>query len=431
MTMRALVGLLVLGAAVARGQVTTVGEVIVVPDATGSIHQRVTTFGFPALTPAQGLACQDASRVALGVLADQYDFLVVFLSDAVNGPSNTPAFQQARVTAQGIAQNPLFNDGTPFGSRATLKGCVFMGSALRLPADPDALAGDLGSGRLGLTAMEVLGHEVGHSWLVAADYDEGAGKMEDLRSGDRHYAIRVDSRSVMFGSCIDPLGGGVFRVTGCPRKYNSMDQYFMGLVPPSAVQPLLLVWGQGSSDPLAPLAPTAAPVTIMGSERRVGIDAVVRQMGARSPSYPAAQRCFRTGFVYVTRGPATSEALLKVDGYRRRFETWFSWATDGHGAVDTRALGAGCREPAADAGVAPTDAGLALDDDAGFPGGTELGVPDGGAASRREDPGSMLLSPTPLRQTGCGCSSFEGALSGVALLVALARSRPGRRRACR
>lgn len=416
--------LLVLLSSLAHAQVTTVGDVIVVPDATGSIHQRVMGFGLPGLTPAQGLACQDASRAALGALADEYDFLVVFLSDQVTGPANVPLFQQARVTAQNIGQNPLLNDGTPFGSRAKLKGCIFMGSARRLQADPDALAGDLGSGNLGMTGIEVLGHELGHLWLVGADYDTGFGKQEDLRSGDRHYQIRVDSRSVMFGSCIDPLGGDLFRVKGCARKYNSMDQYFMGLIPAADVQPLLLVWGQGSNDPLAPLAPSAPPVTIMGSERRVGVDDVIRQMGARSPAFPATQRCFRTGFVYVTRGQPTPEALVQVDTWRRRFEAWFTTATDQHGFVDTRAMGSGCIVPQADAGVPELDAGSNVDAgatevDAGTEPDAGLPSPQGGGTGAAPE----LLGPQQLRQTGCGCSHVEFSSLLVLVVWVLTRRR--------
>lgn len=406
--------LLVLLSTLVQAQVTTIGDVIVVPDTTGSIHQRVMGFTLPGLTPAQGLACQDASRAALGALADEYDFLVVFLSEQVTGAANVPLFQQARVTAQNIGQNPLLNDGTPFGSRAKLKGCIFMGSARRLPADPDALAGDLGSGNLGMTGLEVLGHELGHLWLVGADYDTGFGKQEDLRSGDRHYQVRVDSRSVMFGSCIDPLGGGVFRVKGCARTYNSMDQYFMGLIPSADVQPLLLVWGQGSNDPLGPLAPTAPSVTIMGSERRVSVDDVIRQMGARSPAFPATQRCFRTGFVYVARSTPTPEALVQVDTWRRRFEAWFTTATDQHGFVDTRAVGAGCVVPRPDAGVpepdagAPADAGT-MEPDAGVEPDAGAPAPQGGGTAPE------LLGPQQLRQTGCGCAQVE--LSSVLLAV--------------
>lgn len=414
----------VLSSGWARGQVSTVGDVIVVPDPTGSIHQRVMGFGFPGLTPPQGLVCQDASRAALGVLADEYDFFVVFLSEQVSGPSNVPSFQQARLTAQNIGQNPLLNDGAPFGSRAKLKGCAFMGSSLRLPQDPDAIAGDLGSGPLGMKAIEAVGHEIGHAWLVGADYDLGAGggKMEDLRSGDRHYNPRVDSRSVMFGGCIDPLGGDLFRVSSCPRKYNSMDQYFMGLVSPADVQPLLLAWGQGSNDPLMPLPPTAAPVTIMGSERRVGIDAVIRHMGQRAPAFPATQRCFRTGFIYVARNAPSPEAIVKVDAYRKRFESWFTWASDGHGFVDSRAGGMGCVVPAPDAGVV-IDAG-------------SMQVVDGGAEGdagvvETPDAGSDRMGAPPERienqqlRPGCGCTSVDPslALGAVGLLLRRARRR--------
>lgn len=430
MTTRAVwLGLLV-GATCAHAQVTTVGDLIVVPDPTGSIHQRVMGFTIPGLVPAQGLACQDASRAALGALADEYDFLLVFLSENVPGPSNTPLFQQARVTVQNIGQNPFFNDASAFGSRAKLKGCIFMGSTVRLPNDPDQRA-DLGSGNVGLTAIEVLGHEVGHYWLVGADYTNGVEKQEDLRSGDRHYNQRVDSRSVMFGGCIDSLGSGVFRVTSCPRKYNGLDQYFMGLLPASQVPPLMMAWGSGAFDPPYPLAPGAAPVTIMGTERRVGVDAVVRQMGARAPAFPNTQRCFRTGFVYVARNAPTSDALLKVETYRRRWLEWFGWATDGNGAVDTRAMGPGCVGPAVDAGVPmmmedagqpmPVDAGTEVDA-ALMPESMDAGVPPG-----NETPPERLENQM-IRPVGCGCASFEGAAVAVAgLLLALRRRRVAKR----
>lgn len=418
---------LVLGATCAQAQVTTVGDLIVVPDPTGSIHQRVLGFPFPGLVPAQGLACQDASRAALGALADEYDFLVVFLSENVPGPSNTPAFQQARVTVQNIGQNPLYNDGTPFGSRAKLKGCAFMGSLVRLPTDPDQRA-DLGSGNVGLTAIEVLGHEVGHYWLVGADYREGGMKQEDLRSGDRHYHPRVDSRSVMFGGCIDSLGSGVFRVSPCARKYNGLDQYFMGLVPASQVTPLLRVWGEGTNDPSYPLAPGAAPVTIMGSERRVSVDAVIREMGARSPAFPAAQRCFRTGFVYVARNAPSSDALLKVEAYRRRWAEWFTWATDGAGHVDTRAVGAGCVVPAVDAGVPMVDAGQPGEPDAGVEvdGGTTLTPEpmDAGSGAPGDDRPPEVIGNQTIRPVGCGCAGVEApVLAALALLVVGAQRR--------
>lgn len=403
-------------AAPAVAQVTTVGELIVVSDSTGAIHQRLTGLPFGLVTP-QGLACQDASRAALGALADSFDFLVVFMSEANTGPTNVPTFQQARVAAQNIGANPLLNDGTPFGSRAQLKGCVFMGSVQRLPQSPDALAGDLGSGQTGLTALEVLGHELGHAWLVGADYDQGAGKQEDLRSGDRHYAARVDSRSVMFGGCIDPLGGGDFRVSHCARGYNSLDLYFMGLLPSVDVQPLLLVVGQGSADPPLPLPPGATPVTISGSERRVGVDAIVRQMGARSPAFPSTQRCFRVGFVYVTRGSASPAAVLTVEAYRQAFEGWFRDATGGRGFVDTRVSGADCRVPMADGGVdagvdfdagaeldaGPQDAGL--ETDAGLPGDADAGAPE-------------RIENQVIKPAGCGCAESNGlVLALVAMLI--------------
>ena len=116
---------------------------------------------------------------------------------------------------------------------------------------------------------------------------------------------------------------------------------------------------------------------------------------------------------------------MKVDAYRKRFESWFSWASDGHGFVDTRAVGMGCLVPSPDAGVVV---------DAGTMEVTDAGVTVDAGTEDAADAGTERVGPPPERienqqlRPGCGCSSVDGSV----VLAALGWfSRRSRRRAPR
>ena len=112
---------------------------------------------------------------------------------------------------------------------------------------------------------------------------------------------------------------------------------------------------------------------------------------------------------------------MKVDAYRRRFESWFSWAGDGHGFVDTRAVGMGCLVPAPDAGVV-VDAGTMEVTDAGVE--ADAGTPgdDADAGAERVGPPPERIENQQLRP-GCGCASVEASFGLWALGLCFRRLR--------
>jgi hypothetical protein len=266
----------------------------------------------------------------------------------------------------------------------------------KLPDDPDGQFMALPGVRHGLTAIEIVGHEMGHHWLMAVDYDLGQGSQTLLRGHDDdgpnlHYSARVDTRSVMYGSCIQDHEDGTFTQCGCgDRKYNSLDQYLMGLRPPAEVDPLFLVDdGSGQGDPSIPLEAGKCLDPIAGTRVDVEVDDVIRAMGPRTE--PDPKSCWRVGFVLVTAGgiPALDSEITKWDTYRVRFESWFSWATDDRGRlVTTLEPGTACpavdrEEPANDADGGGLDGGDSQSGDEHNGGGC--------GCSGSGDPNSCLL----------------------------------------
>jgi len=424
-----------------------VGDVAVLQDTTLAIH---TPAGFEAL---QSWFCKAAARKFYETHADHYDGVVAFttrqLSDIENVQQGTPV----RGTAQGIGRDGwqyLFGPAA-YGSAGRLSQCVFMGAVGKLPDSPDGPATALFGLPLGLTGMELLGHEYGHHWLFSVNYDKADGQgPRDLLRGysdnaedpsasypNNHYNAYSDSRSVMYGNFLQsgpPAGSsGSYSFSGGVRGYGALDQYLMGLRSACEVPPLLTVddgSGHGSD---AVSTPRGQTISVSGTGVEVTLDDVVRAHGPRVPDALAAQKCWRVAFVLVGDGntPPTSAQVAKVDAYRAQFRTWFAQATGGRGSVDTHLAGPGCEpmpSPVAprdcsaplDAGTPPPppeDAGVALLPADGGTGAQDAGTPPG---FNKDNIGRV--------RPGCGCSG-GWSTPAAAPLAALLLLAAGRRRA--
>jgi hypothetical protein len=242
----------------------------------------------------------------------------------------------------------------------------------------------------------------------------------------------------MYGNFITDNGNGTFSVTGGQRKYGELDQYLMGLRAPTEVSPIMaLDDGSHHGSPAGAHPNDGTSDTVMGMTRvDVSIDDIVRALGPRSPAYPNTQSCWRVAFVLVVPPGETYKPadVAKVDAYRRRFQDWFNWATDGRGTMDARLNGSGCiayATPDAGTVLPPVDAG-ALDTDAGTV------MADAGVPMETVDAGPIDDTPmTPMNmppvaqmpddiaklKPRCGCTSVEGTV----LLAALALLRRRRR----
>ena len=435
------------------------GEVVVVEDTTGAQHDPEQQNFLLGLATTM---CQFASNGLYGLKPDDFDGVVMFTTHPMNtmdlGIQNVQRGNIVRQTDHGLS--PLgFGSLTPataYGSPAKLSQCVYMGSLGQLPLDPDAQATTLFGGILpismGITGAELMGHEYGHHWLVWSTYDknDGTGPQALMRGDSQsdttmpanpngHYNAYADARSVMYGSFITQTAPGQYSMAGGVRKYNEFDQYFMGLRDPSEVSPMLIVDdGSHRGHDIQPLWRTASG-SLTGTPISVDIADVIRAVGRRAPAYPNTQKCLRVAFVLVAHQghTATAAEIAKVDAWRQRFESWFSFATDGRGSMDTSLTpGLGkCAVPT-DAGVVVVpdagpvvvepDAGVVEVPDAGTvevvdAGMVDMPVADAGTPPSKEDT-KIDLTPRGFRP-GCGCSSGGDIIFALIAVGGLLRRR--------
>lgn len=428
------------------------GEIAVVEDTTGSINGSMFL---------QSSFCQDAAKGLYAQFADQYDGVVSFSTEAFNDLQNVQQGTPVRQSTAGIGY-ANWNNGAAYGSSAKLEQCVFMGSLGKLPDSPDGPATVLFGLPLGISGVELLGHEYGHHWLlwVTFDKNDGKGPQDLLRgyaensggesggtagSANGHWSYYANSISPMYGSKITDLGAGQYKFEGADRKYTELDQYLMGLRDRTEVAPMWALdngTGHGNESVPVPKGSSAGNMGASFTKVDFSVDDIIRAEGARAPAYPNTQKCWRVAFVLVSSmgHTATAVEIAKLDAYRLRFEQWFHAATDGRGVMDTRLNGNGCLVPPTDGGTVVVDAGTVTPDagtaDAGRPvgdGGPEV-VVDAGPVTQAPDAG---LDPEPAFDAGyiptkdetrvdlgtakikpgCGCSGVSPGSAWVGLLA--------------
>ena len=374
-----------------------VGQVVVIEDTTGEIHTNMAMIN---------RFCREAAKVFYQSHPDIYDTLIAFTTKELNFMLNVYQGTIAKADIQGIGLTPL--DWTSlYGSQGRLRNCVKMGQIAKLPDNPD----HSNLYTYNLTGVEILAHEYSHQWLMWLDYDKNDGQgVRDLLRGyesdspNGHWNNNTNSHSVMYGNCLTDLGAGQFKIEGCDRHYNDFELYAMGLLPANEVQPLWFVdRGSAHGDPSLPLKKGQSG-TVSGTKVTVAIDDVIRALGARVPSAAASPKNFRVAFLLVSEQgvDAPTDLINKVEAYRQRFVNWFSWATGGHGSVDTQL------ERFGDGGII-SDGGPVLSDGGALDGGgiqSDGGpvLPDGGAL----DDGGIQSDGGPVLPDG-------GALDGGGL----------------
>jgi hypothetical protein len=233
---------------------------------------------------------------------------------------------------RGIGQE-IYDLSRSLGSAGRLRSLVVMDDVHKYPDDPTQKF--LGENN----TVSVLGQEVGHRWLAYLEFrDHNGARSNALLGRDlAHWSFFFDSdASVMEGNDIEALGGGQFRTTDAVKRYSRLDQYAMGLVPPSGVPPFFYVEAPNSNR--APESAPAVGVSFSGTERDVLIDDVIAVMGARSPSSNDSPRTHRQAFIYVvSAGRATDQGQIgKVDRIRSQWETFFFQATEGRMTANTK-----------------------------------------------------------------------------------------------
>jgi hypothetical protein len=434
-----LVALLLQAAPAARAD--DVGQIAVIADTDGKILPALglcSNFLYP-----NGLCSPFGGIAFYATHPDNYDILVFLTNKSLGAMEKAGYPLRADVDGIGLDTTPW--SYTHFGSQGRLMHALDLGSVQSLPDDPEGIF----VGQIPISGLEIVGHEIGHHFMAYAsvDHNDGNGSLDILRgyreSGTiTHYSCWFNSDSVMYGGMLTDHGNGTFTDVNGPRKYSQLDQYLMGLRSPAEVDPMYYVVVNSSPYGCADW-PQARGVAhdITGVRVDFPIEDVIRALGPRSPATSACH--YKVGFVFVHQPatPPSASDLDKVERYRTALESWYAWATDGRGSLDTRLDGCGigtggcpgqasaqCLNPldggvTGDAGVAPADAAV----DGGPPAGDAA---PGGADGRTGDaatPGADSGAGAAGESGGCGCRAARGGPAAGALGLALAMLALGRR----
>ncbi len=224
---------------------------------------------------------------------------------------------------------PVFDAAQDFGSAGRLRSMAVMDWLGKYPEDPKQRF--LGENN----TLSVMGQEVGHRWLAFVDFRDHTGNRSSQLLGrdDSHWSFFFDSdASVMEGNDIEDLGGGSFRTVGAVTRYSLLDQYLMGLVPPSQVPTFFYV--QNPTNLSAARTRESGPevgITFNGTRRDVLVQDVITVHGSRDPSSATSSKVHRQAFIFLSSaGTAPSaSAVAKLDNIRRQWEAFFLTATDG------------------------------------------------------------------------------------------------------
>ena len=339
-------------------------DVALVADEDGSLGD-MQTLGMPNVY-LQKVACAFYAKYP-----DHFDAIFVFTTYPLNFITNVQQGWPVKNLTQGIGRPPV-NSAPQFCSYdSRLRQAVKMGDLKVLPDDPDATY--TGIPWYALSGIELMAHEFGHQWLAAVTFTKEDGVKHCLIRGyepsgeaqpgecdgyqesdfNQHWSYYYNSKSVMYGSFIEDLGGGQFEVSYNDPKFSQMDQYLMGLRLPEDVEPQFLVDMEdetGSSS--LPIQP-GKTATIEGTRLDFTVEDVIRSEGDR---IPALDECHWKGALIIVHPlgqvPTIAERQ-KVADYGKRFEEFYDWATDGRGSFDMSIDGSGTGSPGCSGTISP------------------------------------------------------------------------------
>lgn len=353
-----------------------VGEIAIIEDTDGKIMEAIAM-------PDQYLA-----RVACKFYQnhpDIYQAIFVFSDIPLNSITNVQQGWPVQSISKGIGRElpngQLYNQTAKFCSKnGVLRQAVKMGDIAKLPNNPD----DRYTGIIGypLSGIELMGHEFGHQWLVGIRAKTAEGKYlcqirgyepaGEPKKGDCEWDTSIDDynqhwsyyfnsdASLMYGSRIKDLGNGKFEISYDNPKYSELDQYLMGLRTQEEVDPSKLFYiddGKGNNGSASlPIQPGKTAI-ISGTKVLFTVADIVRAMGERIPQREPCH--WKGAFIIVHKAgsPPSQSTIDKVDRYRKRWESFYAYATDNRGSFDTTLDGRGEGTPTCPGQPALIDAG--------------------------------------------------------------------------
>ncbi len=272
---------------------------------------------------------------------DVYDFIYFVTDFNFNLGGDAFAFYQPiRNDAQGIGQ--AVGDSDPnatLGSRK-LQGILNLSNlSTQYPDSP--VTRFLGVNH----ALSVMGQEQGHRWLAYVSYPGNETLL--LGRDDAHWSFFLNIESTISsqaarrsssseGNVWRDNGNGSFTSLNLIDGYSRLDQYLMGLRPPSDVPDSFVITNPSGTSATRGTGPTPN-VTVSGTRQTVTINQIIQANGPRLPDASSAQKNFRAAVILLVRqGTQASPALLdKVTRYRLAWESYFAQSADFLGSINT------------------------------------------------------------------------------------------------
>jgi hypothetical protein len=312
-----------------------VGDIAVLED--DATFFFTTKNGDPVLDLAQ------AARAFYRTHGDDYDCLAVYLASGLGtwlgSPTALAGAYPVRNQIQGIGLDP-FDIGAGFGSAARLELLLSMNGLGRYPADPDAnIGGDT------FSTMDVLLHEFGHRWLAYTLADSAGTASRALLGRDlSHWNFFLDADSSLMEGCdwARPAPDS-FRTDGVSSMFSPLDQYLMGLRPPSETGSVFTVNDPTAFDPPGIYVNYTSPFVGLGCRGRAylwGPADIEAVYGPRLPDAEHAPHSFRVAFALVVARDSSARPtdLAQLDTIRTRSARYFERATEGRGTLDCTLL---------------------------------------------------------------------------------------------
>lgn len=356
------------------------------------------------------------------------EIMSVWTTFPFGGNNGGTYFDPLYLDVTGIGLESVFGgDGTYDAGIPTIRSILFHNNVLKLDA-----AADRHNAPLEGYAEYLFLLELSHNWGPALRLP--APNPNALIGFPFHWSFFMDAGgSPAGGSAWTDNGDGTFTVVpGVPSevKFNPVDLYIMGLIPPEEVPPFYVLeevvapatptdplWGGPVEPHTFPWFEADAPLTVTGTRREVTIDDIVEANGERSP-VAGTKTSYTLGIVLLTSKDDTADTIAGAKAVLRpiadNLVPTFAEATSQKGSLElvTNAPedpqgtgGAGGAAPTTTTSTSTTTTG------AGGDGGGDAGDDS--------------------TDSGCSCrSSQKGNGSGVALLalaglVGLRRGRAG------
>jgi hypothetical protein len=264
---------------------------------------------------------------------DEYDFLQIVFARSY--PSNR-YHSATRNDVLGIGQ-PIFNDTASYGSAGRLLGL----SIFPIPTLFDGVSPS-------------TTHELGHQWLAFLAFPpllQGIPHwpISDLASDIMGFSIIVDGspEGGQFDFDLQPVGGGNFKMAPSTalKGFSDLSLYLMGQRPSTMVADHFVFDNQAQT--------IVANGILSGPVTTVTIGDVVAHLGARSPDFSHAQKCFRVATILVTKDALAPIAVMRqydffaarssatatlayTDGFVKGTAQPFSLVTHGVGCLHSR-----------------------------------------------------------------------------------------------